>query len=324
MLSLHRIYVGFYQGYKMQKIAIIGFGNHVRKNILPAISRMDDVLVDAIYVRDKIKYIASAQDYKVTIKTLDDELSAKVEWVYISTPISTHYDLVSKYLKAGKNVICEKPLTDSLKKTKHLFELAAINKVILHEVYMYQYHKQFEHLQRTVKENLSSLKTVSTKFTIPHLEKNDIRYKKELGGGALLDVGFYPVSLIISLFGEPKEIKYTLNSEDDYEVDLFGAAIFVFENFYCYAEWGIGLPYSNQATIITEKQVYTYERIFSKPETLKTKVYLKEGFDSCDIEIGKDDQFVNMFKSFLRGDFTSNKTETIKVHSVIGSLTSEC
>ena len=104
-------------------------------------------------------------------------------------------------------------------------------------------------------------------------------------------------------------------------------SIFVFENFYCYAEWGIGLPYSNQATIITEKQVYTYERIFSKPETLKTKVCLNEGFDSFDIEVGKDDQFVNMFKSFLQGechDFTSNKTETIKVHSVIGSLTSEC
>ena len=299
----------------MQKIAIIGFGNHVRKNILPAISRMDDVLVDAIYVRDKIKYIASAQDYKVTIKTLDDELSAKVEWVYISTPISTHYELVSKYLKAGKNVICEKPLTDSLKKTKHLFELAAINKVILHEVYMYQYHKQFEHLKRTVKENLSSLKTVSTKFSIPHLEQNDIRYKKKLGGGALLDVGFYPVSLIISLFGEPKEIKYILNSEDDYEVDLFGAAIFVFENFYCYAEWGIGLPYANQATIITEKQVYTYERIFSKPETLKTEVYLKEGFDVNREIIGSDDQFANMFQQIFNG-----KHQNIDLVSAIATV----
>mgnify|MGYP000070371404 CR=1 FL=1 len=232
MLSLHHIYVGFYQDYKMRKIAIIGFGNHVRKNILPAISRIDDMVIDAIYVRDRAKYLASAQDYNVTIKTLGDKLSTEVKWVYISTPISTHYDLVGKYLNAGKNVICEKPLTDSLEKTKHLFELADINKVILHEVYMYKYHKQFEHLQGTIKENLRSLKTVSTKFTIPHLERNDIRYKKELSGGALLDVGFYPVSLIISLFGEPKEIKCILNNEDGYEVDLFGAAIFVFENFY--------------------------------------------------------------------------------------------
>jgi predicted dehydrogenase len=311
----------------MQKIAIIGYGNHVRKNILPAISRMPDIAVEAIYVRDLAKYTKQAQDDGHSIKLIEDRVDEDVEWVYISTPIATHFKLSEKYLTAGKNVICEKPLTISLEKTKKLFDLAEQNDVCLFEVCMYQFHKQYTHLKQLVDEYLSSIKILSVKFTIPHLGEGDIRYQKGLGGGALLDVGYYPISLIVSLFGEPKEIKFIQNSEDGYEVDLFGSAIFVFKNFYCYAEWGIGLPYSNQATVITEKQVYIYDRIFSKPETLKTKVYLKEGLDSCDIEIGKDDQFVNMFRSFLRGghhDFISNKADTIKINSVISSLTSEC
>ena len=152
MLLFHHMCVGFYQGCNMKKIAIIGFSNHVKKNILPAISRMDDVLLDAIYVRDETKHLRNSQDYNVSVKALKNAFGAKVEWVYISTPISTHYDLVSRFLNAGKNVICEKPLTDSLEKSKRLFELADINQVILHEVYMYQYHKQFEHLKLIIKE----------------------------------------------------------------------------------------------------------------------------------------------------------------------------
>jgi len=289
----------------MIKIAIIGFGNHIIKNILPAINRLDFLEIDTIYVRDIEKYLSKAKEYNIKLKNIEESINENVQWVYISTPISTHFELSKKYLELNKHVICEKPLTNNPSQTKELFEIAKNKELILHEVSMYKHHKQYKHLEKFVNEHKKQIKVVKTSFTIPHLNATDIRYKKELDGGALLDVGYYPLSIITSLFGKPKNVKLNTFTEKNYEVDLFGTALFEYDDFYCIGEWGIGLPYSNEITVITETKSMKYERIFSKPETFITKVQLKEGFETNEIEIGKDDQFVNMFKEII-----FNKQET--------------
>ena len=307
----------------MMRIAVIGFGNHVTKNILPAISRLEGVDVESVYVRDPDRYSDKALTNDLTIKHIDENIADDVDWVYVSTPISTHYDLASKYLKLKKNVICEKPLTDSLERTKELIELSESKGVRLHEVCMYQYHKQYQHLKRVTTDNIGSLKTLSTRFTIPHLAKDNIRYVKELGGGALLDVGYYPLSLLLSLFGKPKNIKATKFSEDGYDVDLFGSAIFEYDNFYCIAEWGIGLPYTNEAIVVTENKIIKYDRIFSKPETFSTKAQIREGFNDSEVEIGSDDQFVNMFQSIFFADsnlYVNDKESMICLSGLVDGL----
>lgn len=288
----------------MKKVAVIGFGGHVEKNVLSAFSRSSKIDIDAIYVRDYEKYKNKASECGIAIKLINDGVGDDVEWVYISTPISTHYDLSKKYLELGKNVICEKPLTDAHEKTKKLLILADSKGLRLHEVCMYHYHKQYEHLREFVSNNIASLKSLSTKFTIPHLPKDDIRYKKELGGGALLDVGYYPVSLVVSLLGKPASIKFKKYSSKDYDVDLSGIAIFEYDKYYCVAEWGIGLPYSNEVTVVTEKQVVKYDRIFSKPETFQSSAEVKMGMERFEVKIGSDDHFVNMFEAIILDDYS--------------------
>ena len=189
----------------MTKIAIVGFGEHVGKNILPALSRMDDVIVDAIYVRDVDKYRQKAKESNVKVRSLDSNIGPKIRWVYIATPISTHYDLACKFLNLGKNVICEKPLSDSPNMAMRLFDIAKKNMVVLQEVCMYKHHRQYAHLQSLVEQKREAIKTFSAQFTIPHLARDNFRYQRQLGGGALRDVGFYPISIISSLFGEAKK-----------------------------------------------------------------------------------------------------------------------
>lgn len=284
----------------MISLGIVGFGNHVNKNILPALNKINDICIEAVYVRNTEKYAQAGFDNSLKIKSTDLLDSSLANWIYVSTPIASHFEYVKRALKLGKNVICEKPLTDSFEKTQELFDLAIKYKCKLHEVCMYTHHKQYEYLKALVEKLNDEIKTVHVKFSIPHLEKNDIRYQKEFGGGALLDVGYYPISIIVNLFGMPLSIQSIKTSEYGYDVDLLGSSILEYNSFFCIAEWGIGVPYSNKLTIESSDRSFTFSRIFSKPPSLKSSVEISKGFDNELIEIGEDDQFVNMFLEIFR------------------------
>lgn len=307
----------------MISLGVIGFGNHVNKNILPALNKIDDICIEAIYVRNVEKYAQAGAEHFLKIKSIELLTSSEADWIYVSTPIASHYQYVKQALLLGKNVICEKPLTDSFEKTQKLFNLAAEYKCKLHEVCMYTHHKQYEYLQALVGKLGDEIKSVHVKFSIPHLEKTDIRYQKKHSGGALLDVGYYPISIMVNLFGMPRSIQSIKKSEYGYEVDLRGSAILDYESFYCTAEWGIGVPYSNQLTIESNDRSFTFSRIFSKPPTLKSIVEVTKGFDSELIEIGEDDQFVNMFLEIIRYKTdTDNLTiqNTLDINKLLGKV----
>jgi NDP-hexose-3-ketoreductase len=298
------------------KLAIVGFGNHVIKNILPALKKIENIQIEAIYVRDIEKYQNKAQENQVKLASVDKLGNMTADWVYISTPISTHYTFAKQALMLNKNVICEKPLTESVEKSQELQELAKSQNCILHEVCMYLHHRQYQYLAELVATNKPKIKSVTARFTIPHLDKEDIRYNEELAGGALLDVGYYPISIMINLFGKPSSIQSIKHSEAEYKVDLSGCAILNYDDFYCIAEWGIGLPYSNELTLVLAEEKYQFNRIFSKPASLNTTVDVFSGFKHQVIEIGNDDQFKNMLGSFIKkSEYSSNFIDIIKIIS---------
>jgi len=283
----------------MVKLAIIGFGGHVVKNILPALKQLDDVEIEAIYVRDVSKYKELAAQWKVNLASVNTLHRSKANWHYIATPISTHYELAKSALRKGKNVICEKLATPSLDEVGELKEMALNGGLKIFEVCMYRHHKQYEYIQNLIKTKGADVRSAVAKFTIPHLERGNIRYRKDAGGGALFDVGFYPISIIRYLFGDPINVKSIIKSEFGYDVDLSGAALFEYPNHYCVAEWAIGAVYSNELTLNIGGVRYYFDRVFSKPSTLKTEVILTSNDAVETIEIGADDHFKNMFMDYL-------------------------
>lgn len=308
----------------MTNIAIIGFGNHVKKNILPALNRMEDVFVESIHVRDSSIYAHSAIEHSVTLKSTDENIGNLVDWVYIATPISTHFDLCKKYLKQGKNIICEKPLTGDFKNTQELFSLAESLSLELHEVCIYKNHKQYHHMIDRVNEKNLIIRSACVKFLIPHLDPEDIRYSMAKGGGALMDLGYYPVSLILALFGKPKNISSKCFSAPGYEVDLTGIATFEYDQFYCTAEWGIGMPYENSATLVFQESREIYKRFFAKPPSFNTSVSRDNGAGPVDIDIGADDQICNMFCDIFSGRYKHDKNAILEIARCLDSINASC
>ncbi|MFW8590324.1 Gfo/Idh/MocA family protein [Glaciecola sp. 2405UD65-10] len=296
-------------------LAIIGFGDHVQRNILPALEKLQDVMVKYVVVRELDKYKHQTNFFFITdfSKVLKDK---DITSIYIATPISSHYKYVKEALTAGKNVLCEKSLATSFEDSEELVNLAKKLRVKLQEVVMYQYHDQFIWLKNYLKNECNEgLVKIHTNFQIPHLSSDNIRYSKSLGGGALLDVGFYPISMIVSLLGTPNIVKSILTEQSNYSVDLNGVAIFNYKELYAVAEWGIGRPYRNEIVLEFEDKQVIVERAFSKPPTLHTVVTItKNNGTREEISINSCDHFKRLFYDF----FSSVDNDLEHLQSILG------
>jgi len=301
----------------MKNIAIIGCGNHVNKNIIPVLNKLN-WNIKYIVVRDLLKY----RNHRLAATIVDDVAmvlaDGTVDIIYIATPISTHYKYAKQFLSHGYNVICEKPITVTTAELDDLNEIAKDMNCNLYQVEMYKYHKQFQKLKEVLTSGVyGELKQATFSFKIPHLSPADIRYDPAQAGGALYDVGFYPLSAAIALFPNAQLEYSTLRSEPGYKVDLHGMALLtVDDRSLINCQWSIGSCYENKIVLDFSTHRILIDRAFSKPHTLNTivQIYSSNGEHTI-IETGCDDHFFNMFSHiasdvalFRESEYVTKKT----------------
>jgi predicted dehydrogenase len=155
----------------------------------------------------------------------------EVQAVYIGTPHPWHKEWTLKAIAAGKHVLCEKPLTLNLADTQGLIDAARKKGVLLMEAYMYRCHPQTLQLAELVRSGaIGELRLIRATFNVfREFDPEHRIFKRALGGGAILDLGCYPVSfsrLIAGAglgkpFAQPVEFHATgrlhpLTQTDDY------------------------------------------------------------------------------------------------------------
>ena len=132
-----------------------------------------------------------------------------IDAVYIPLPNSRHGLWARRAARRGKHVLCEKPLTVSVKEAEAILRAARENHVVIMEALVYPFHPQFLKLRELLRRGLiGKLRLIQAcySFTLPPERKN-VRWEKKLGGGALWDVGYYPVSFVRAIAGsEPEKI----------------------------------------------------------------------------------------------------------------------
>ena len=127
---------------------------------------------------------------------------SEVDIVYNPLPNSLHAEWSIRAAKAGKHVLCEKPLATSFAEAKSMFEAAQVNGVHLVEAYPYLSQPQSIELRRLLHEGvIGRVRLVRASFGFTMSDASDIRLDATLGGGSLLDAGSYPVSLVRVLSG---------------------------------------------------------------------------------------------------------------------------
>jgi len=157
---------------------------------------------------------------------------AEVDAVYISTPHPYHKDNTILCLEAGKAVLCEKPFAINATEAAEMIRVARERKVFLMEAMWSRFFPAYVKLRALLSENaIGEVRQVTADFGFRTAYNPKHRlFDPKLGGGALLDVGIYPVSFASSIYGkQPAEIR-SLATKSDTGVDEMSAYLFQYDD----------------------------------------------------------------------------------------------
>ena len=198
--------------------------------LIPAIRQTKSGVVHAVASRnlEKARSFAETHDIPNAFGSYEELLSdPEVDAVYIPLPVSMHAEWSLKAAEAGKPVLCEKPLTANVDDARNMMEVFQAKGLLLSEALMYRYHPLNRKAAEMVKQGaVGKPAEIRSRFMITS-PAGDIRRDAGLGGGALLDVGCYCLSVQRFITGEePLNVKASGIIKDGVDVNVSGTLHF--------------------------------------------------------------------------------------------------
>lgn len=207
-----------------------------RKKVIPAMQNSTITQIMGIASRDSQKAEKAAQELNIprAFGSYKDLLaSPEIDAVYIPLPNHLHVEWTIKALQAGKHVLCEKPIAMNAAEAQTLLQTAQqYPHLKVMEAFMYRFHPQWIQTLEWVRSGtIGDLTTIHTLFSYFKDDPDNIRNKPETGGGGLMDIGCYPISLSRFLFeSEPLRISGWMQYDSLLKVDRLTSAIMEFED----------------------------------------------------------------------------------------------
>lgn len=216
------------------KFGIIGCGK-ISCKFADAISQVENAKLIAVSASNRDRAEAFAKQFEVQIAygSYDELIADKnVDIIYIGLTNNLHYEIAKKCIINGKNVLCEKPLTLSYEETKELYELAKKHNVLFMEGMWTRCLPAYQKAKSWVKDGkIGRVKLIEADFCLNiAFDENHRVYNKELGGGALYDLGVYPIAFVTGILDKkPIEVN-TMGYIGDTGVDEYSVITMKFDN----------------------------------------------------------------------------------------------
>ncbi|MEK5036722.1 Gfo/Idh/MocA family protein [Sporosarcina sp. FSL K6-3457] len=220
------------------RIGTIGTGLIVDV-FLSALNKIDGAQCVAMYSRKEETAKPLAEKYQVETIYTDLEklyMDPTIDFIYVASPNSLHYEQAYRALEHGKHVICEKPFTSTVSETENLMKLARKNRLMLFEgittIHLPNYQLIKQHVGK-----LGQLKFVqcnysqySSKYDALLRGETPNAFNPEFSGGALADINIYNLHFILNLFGAPQSVSYTANKHPN-GIDTSGVLVMKYPTF---------------------------------------------------------------------------------------------
>ena len=203
---------------------VLGSARIALRCVIPALQKARNGELKGMACRMEERARAVARDYEIPLACAGyEELLAdpQIEAVYIPLPNHLHCEWTLRAINAGKHVLCEKPLAANASEAGRMARAARERGVLLMEAFMYRFHPRTRRIKDLVEQGaIGDPRLIRTAFCFRHSDPADARLRPEMGGGALLDVGCYGVSLARWIFGAEPEMVQACSEYGDSGVDL--------------------------------------------------------------------------------------------------------
>jgi predicted dehydrogenase len=221
----------------MKKVqwGILGSASIAVRKVIPAMQRGKWSEVTAIASRDRKKAEEAARNLGIAkaYGSYEELLrDGEVEAVYNPLPNHLHVPWSIQAAEAGKHVLCEKPISLNVAEAKQLLAVRERTGVKMGEAFMVKTHPQWLRTRDIIRSGgIGELRSAMCVFSYFNRNPENVRHKVEWGGGGLLDIGCYPITMSRFMFGEePKRVTGTLQRDPECGTDRLASAILEFSS----------------------------------------------------------------------------------------------
>ncbi len=220
----------------MRKIrwGVLSTAKIARDKFIPAVERSQFGEITAIASRsiDKAENVANKHNISRAYGSYEELLDdPEIDAVYNPLPNDMHVPWTIRAMDLGKHVLCEKPIALNVRQTEQLVSHARTKPdVMVMEAFMYRFHPQWQMVKSLIdKGSIGHINQVNSLFTYYKDDPTNIRTDPEKGGGGLMDIGCYCISIARWLFDhEPLRVFGSLRNHPQWHVDILANAIMDF------------------------------------------------------------------------------------------------
>lgn len=294
------------------KIGLIGCSRVAKNKIIPAINSLDFISINSIGSRSKSK--AEEWAKKIGCETFgnyEDVISSDVDCVYISLPDGLHEEWSIKASEAGLHVLCEKSSTTTYDSAKKMTDASNSANTRILECFSFRFHPQHSKVLELIQNNeIGQIKNFVGNFGYPMPDVNNIRLKKELGGGILNDACCYPICASRIIFKEePIGVMSNLDIDPILGVDVSSSAFLMYDNKTAYTEAGFNRNFKSNYEIWGSKGNIKLNRAFAVKNNFETKIEIIKDDQIEIIKIKPTDQTLLMLTTFFDEIMKNKKSD---------------
>jgi predicted dehydrogenase len=300
------------------------------EKVIPAMQRGKWSEISAIASRDIDKARQVAQRLGITRAygsyeelLADDEIEA----IYNPLPNHLHLPWTIRAAEAGKHVLCEKPIGLNLDEARQVLATRDRTGVKIQEAFMVRTHPQWIGTLELIKSGrIGDLRAIIGSFSYFNRDPANIRNQPEIGGGALMDIGCYPINLSRFIFeAEPRRVLGLVERDPDLGTDRLTSALLDFRaghsSFTCSTQM---VPYQRMQICGTRGRIEV-EIPFNAPPDRPTRVFIHDGSDLAGknpevMEFTACDQYTIQGDLFSRA-ILENSAQAVPLEDAIGNMT---
>ncbi len=306
------------------KIGVLGVSNHLLKRIILPLNNIANGCIYAIASRNEenseqfAKQFGIPKFYGSYDALLDDP---DINAVYIPLPNHLHLNWIKEAALRGKHIICEKPITLDASEAVKALNYANSNNVLLQEAFMYKHHPQWIHAFNIVRTNqIGQVKYIRTSFAYNNPNPKNIRNIKEYGGGALMDIGCYAISLSrLIIQQEPTQVIALMEQDNSFKTDVLSTAILDFNGIHSLFTVSTLAEANQSVEIVATDGIIKIHVPFNTYVDTKSKITISTAQGSRDIDFDVCDHYGLMFENFCNR-IIENKLDNTEVQDTINNM----